>query len=281
MKLKADNEAQCVEWVEGLNKWREWALTTGHGNEEPYSATGRNPFSGYSTEDSNSQVIQAEVCRVRLIAYCAFYNLVSLVYFLLWLSQRGDSVTSSLGMSDSEPSTPDRVFDRVSRHYNEGSRNRQPSGKQRKAAARRYPSRDSSQSSFDSLDYTPNSSRLKDSTPPRVRLMLTSHRTTFRIASSLNFFLFCNHFRARVSILPNRKAITTLAAAAEGAVAEVAVAAGAKGAPVAAAGGAAAAAAEEKRMKTTLQTPVGHRHALLTATMTQQPQEVEVNAFTS
>jgi hypothetical protein len=56
MKIKADNEAQCVEWVDGLNKWREWALTTGHGNEEPYSATGRNPFSGYSTEDSNSQV---------------------------------------------------------------------------------------------------------------------------------------------------------------------------------------------------------------------------------
>jgi len=61
------------------------------------------------------------------------------------------------------------------------------------------------------------------------------------------------------------------------------VAAGARVAPVAVAGGAAAAvaeAAEEKRMKTMLRMPVGHRHALLTATMTQQPQEVEVNAFT-
>jgi len=56
MKIKADNAAQCVAWVEGLNKWREWALTTGHGNEEPYSVTGRNPFSGYNTEESNSQV---------------------------------------------------------------------------------------------------------------------------------------------------------------------------------------------------------------------------------
>jgi len=73
--------------------------------------------------------------------------------FLNAAAQRGDSVASSLGTSDNEPTTPD-------------PRSRRSSAKPRVPTADRHLSRDSSVASDDSRDLA--LSRLKESVPPRV-----------------------------------------------------------------------------------------------------------------